>query len=825
MPVNHDLNASGAPANWSASLCLSLLGELPDLLWVKALDGRYLFANAAFARFFGLDPEGIPGRSDRVLLSADLACSFEQHDRDCLARAEPRPIEQAVMGPQGGEPRWLEILQRPLRDPSGQLWGILARGRDISAARRAAQGAWDTETRFHQLFERVDGVSVQGYDRNRTVIYWNPASEKVYGYRPEEALGRQLEDLIIPDAMRDAVVGAVTSWLAGAPVAPAGEMTLRRADGSPVHLFSSHVMLQGPNGEPQMYCLDIDLTEQRRMTEELERYRHHLEELVLARTAEISEARERAEAANRAKSAFLANMSHEIRSPMNAILGLAYLLGREATSDSQRERLGRIQTAGNHLLSIINDILDISKIEAGHLRLESQPFSVTELFDQVYALIEEEIHARGLRFVCELDGLPEVLAGDSTRLRQALLNYLGNAIKFTREGEIRLRARVLEAGARDLLLRFEVEDSGIGIAPEDLAQLFQPFTQVDTSATRGYGGTGLGLAITRRLAQLMGGEAGASSTPGQGSTFWFTARLGCREVATPRAAGANGRLAPRALAPSDAERELAARHRGARILLADDNATNREVEVEILAAVGLVVDVAENGRRALEMATASPYDILLMDVQMPELDGLSATRLLRAQPDWRPCPIIAMTASAFDDDRQRCLDAGMDDYLPKPVEPQRLYTRLLHWLTAAPMRAPVRAVEDVREAPGFSDLPRLKRLTDRVEMDVDFALRNLHGKVDVYLRLMQTYAERHGAALERLRETLQTQGREQALALTLDLRGVAAILGFVEVGEACRALESALRGGAEQADLTAALARLDEVQQRVLEGIGEVLAP
>ncbi|MBN2885761.1 MAG: PAS domain-containing protein, partial [Chromatiaceae bacterium] len=723
MSVNHDWNFSDAPEHWSAGFCLSLLGELPDLLWVKDLDGRYRFANAAFATFFGLDPGGIVGRTDREILPADLARSFEQHDRDCLAQAELHPIEQAVMGPESREPRWLEIFQRPLRNPSGRRWCILGRGRDISAARRAAQSAWDTETRFHQLFERVDGVSVQGYDRNRTVIYWNPASEKVYGYRPEEAIGRQLEDLIIPDPMRDAVVGSVNSWLAGAPAAPAGEMTLRRSDGSPVHLFSSHVMLQGPNGEPQMYCLDIDLTEQKRMTEELERYRHHLEELVLARTAEISEARERAEAANRAKSAFLANMSHEIRSPMNAILGLTYLLGREATSDSQRERLGRIQTAGNHLLSIINDILDISKIEAGHFRLESQPFSVTELFDQVHALIEEEIHARGLQFVCELDALPEVLAGDNTRLRQALLNYLGNAIKFTREGEIRLRARVLEAGERDLLLRFEVEDSGIGIAPEDLAQLFQPFTQVDTSATRGYGGTGLGLAITRRLAHLMGGEAGASSTPGKGSIFWFTARLGCSEVATRRAAGANGRLAPRASAPSDAERQLATRHRGARVLLADDSATNREVEVEILTAVGLMVEVAENGRRALEMASASPYDIILMDVQMPELDGLNATRLLRAQPEWRACPIIAMTASAFDDDRQRCLDAGMDDYLPKPVEPGRLYAKLLQWLTAAPARAPERAEEDVREASGFSELPQLKRLTDRVKVDVDFALR------------------------------------------------------------------------------------------------------
>ncbi len=387
-------------------------------------------------------------------------------------------------------------------------------------------------------------------------------------------------------------------------------------------------------------------------------------------------AKDAAEAANVAKSAFLANMSHEIRTPLNAIVGMAHVLRRSPLNAQQLERLDKIENAGKHLVEIIEAVLDLSKIEAGKLALEEADFDPAELVRDVAGMLQERAAAKALRLIVMLDGLPKRLRGDPTRLKQAMVNYVANALKFTGRGQVVMRAVVEEAAEADVLLRFEVEDTGIGIDPAAIPRLFAAFEQADNSMTRKYGGTGLGLAITRKLAEMMGGAVGVDSRLGEGSRFWFTARL------RPSVA-VDDAVAPWPDADADADtdlRRLRAEHAGRRVLLVEDEPVNREIAECLLAETGLLVDSAEDGEAAVTLATSRGYDLVLMDMQMPRLDGLEATRRIRQWRRGEPLPIVAMTANAFEADRKACLEAGMDDFLSKPVDPRRLYATLLRWL-------------------------------------------------------------------------------------------------------------------------------------------------
>ncbi|MGY6217327.1 PocR ligand-binding domain-containing protein [Methylolobus aquaticus] len=408
---------------------------------------------------------------------------------------------------------------------------------------------------------------------------------------------------------------------------------------------------------------------------ELSLHRDQLEEVVRQRTVELVQAKEAAETASRAKTAFLANMSHELRTPLNAITGMAYLVRHSGVNAQQADQLDRIDAASWHLLRVIDAILDLAKIEAGKFDLNVSFFDPKHVVRDVVSMIGEAARAKRLRLCVEMDWAGGLVSGDRTRVCQALLNLASNAVKFTESGQITLRVSSEQDDAAGTLMRFAVQDTGVGIPADQLERLFGAFEQADNSLTRPYGGAGLGLAITRRLAALMGGSVGVVSEPGRGSTFWFTARL-TRDVQPTRDAAEDDGMPPKAVVVPG---QLAGRH----ILLVEDDEINRVVALELLSQTGATVDAAVDGVEAVERAAAHAYDLILMDIQMPRLSGLDAARQIRALPGRANVPILAMTANALAEERAVCEAAGMDDFIGKPVDPRALVAKVADWLDRA----------------------------------------------------------------------------------------------------------------------------------------------
>ena len=571
-----------------------------------------------------------------------------------------------------GSVRWIAHHCRPLFDATGTYLGRRGSNRDITESKQKEAALKASQ----KMLARTEGIAHIGsweWDVATDTTTWSDELFHIFQRNPAEAAPSFAEhpSLYLPEDMQRLKESVDTALNLGTPY----ELEMRAIcrDGTTrVCLARGHVEMEAGKRVTRLFGSLQDITERKQNEVELEQYRLHLEQLIEERTAELELAKVAAETANRAKSTFLANMSHEIRTPMNGILGMAYLLRREGVTPAQAAKLDTINASGQHLLSVINDILDISKIEAGKLVIEHTAVDVEAIANNVSSIVLEHARTKGLTLIVERSVLPPHLRGDPTRIGQALLNYLTNAIKFSEAGTITLRIRCEREDASGVLLHFSVQDAGIGITPAARSRLFFTFEQADNSISRKFGGTGLGLVITRHLAELMGGSAGFESTLGVGSTFWFTAWL----RKDPEAAATD----PAGVPEGEAERVLKRDFSGRRILLVEDEPINREIATMVLKDVGLKVDAVEDGDIAVEMAERTDYALILMDMQLPRMDGIAATHLIRASSTGKQIPIVAMTANAFAEDRKLCLDAGMNDFISKPFVPDDLFATILKWL-------------------------------------------------------------------------------------------------------------------------------------------------
>jgi PAS domain S-box-containing protein len=598
---------------------------------------------------------------------------------------EAAPFAQGIREVLSGKRSSFE-LEYPCHSPDVERWFVArvtpfvdAGPRRVVVAHENITERKNVEAELRKSEERYRAITnhspvgIFQTDVQGDCTYVNPRWTVITGLSFDEALGQGWSQALHPDDKQRVFYGWYAAANAGLPFDWECRFVTKQGKQSWITGHAERLLDQHGNAQGYLGVI-VDITERKQAEFELEQHRHHLEDLVNSRTTDLVEAKVAAEAANAAKSAFLANMSHELRTPMNGIMGMVDLARRRMADAKGLDQLDKAKQSAQRLLGILNDILDLSKIESNRLVLEDMPLQLDQSVENIVGTLGHKATEKGLQLATDLSAelLRQPLKGDPLRLGQILFNLVGNAIKFTGKGTVTVRARSVGETPEVLQVRFEVIDTGIGIDAEAQSRLFQSFEQADNSMTRKYGGTGLGLAISKRLVQLMGGAIGVESTPGQGSTFWFVVPLKKQEQSAVPPAPTFSALT--------AEQGLQAEYAGTRILLAEDEPISQEVSRGLLEDVGLVVDVVEDGQQAVVLAKQNTYALILMDMQMPHMNGVEATQAIRTNSLNMTTPILAMTANAFDEDRQVCIGAGMNDHIAKPVDPQKLYETLLVWL-------------------------------------------------------------------------------------------------------------------------------------------------
>ncbi len=663
--VDRGEKPQASASDYKLALLQAVFDEIPDVIVLKDHKGDFLLCNQTVARLYNTTPEAMVGKHDDDFgLPKPLADAFRANVLDIMARGETEVVFEDSRDALTGDMRHFKSIKKPFKDASGQNQ-ILVIAHDITDVVRAQQKIAQSEQRLREVMSATQEGIWDWHVQTGVVIH----NERWYGLLgfSEGELADNVEAFtaqLHPDD-KPAIWDKLQRLLNGTDEDYSSEHRMLRKDGSVVWVLDrGRVAERDAQGRPlRVVGAYADITARKQDQ------------------AALEEALDLAQSATRAKSDFLTTMSHELRTPMNGVLGMAQLLQLPQVSDSDRRDYARtIVSSGHSLLALLNDILDLAKIEAGRLELVPSAFNLPELLRDTATLFETLAHNKGLSLHVSSADLPhKTYWGDPTRLRQMIANYLGNAIKFSHQGQVSLEVAHCSQDGDKCVLEFSVIDRGIGIEPDKHAMLFNPFTQADSSTTRQFGGSGLGLSIVARLAEVMGGSVGLDSAVGVGSRFWF--RVGLQ--ALPEA------VEPVTLAglSAHAQQESGSLLSG-HVLVAEDNAVNRIVIGALLAQLGLQADFVENGRDAVDMVKRKGgHELVLMDIQMPVMDGLTATRCIRAweaQTGALPCPIVALTASAFEDDKQRCADAGMDDFLAKPVDLAQLARTLARWLPHAP---------------------------------------------------------------------------------------------------------------------------------------------
>jgi PAS domain S-box-containing protein len=730
----------------------------PIGIWVTGVQGETRFINRTYREFCGITSEQIDGDEWKSRLHPEDAPQFVAALERAIGAHTPFKAEERSRRADG-EWRWVESYAVPRFSPSGDFLGLIGTSKDTTDRRQSEQALHTSEEKFRQLAENIREVFWMKNAGSKEFLYVSPAYEQIWGATCASIYQNPASRLeaIHPDDLEQCLL-LFEKQMRGE--AAESEYRIRTPDGQEKWILDRAFPIRDENGQLiRLVGIVDEITEQKRYEKEL-----------------IS-SREDAEAANQTKSRFLANMSHEIRTPMNGVIGMnQLLLGTDLTRE-QRRYVEVVQTSGRTLLTIIDNILDLSKIEAGKIVIEKRNLDVRQMIADVILLLQDQVSAKGIKVdSCVSPDVPQVLKGDVHRLRQILTNLTANAVKFTDRGEVTLNVELMSKCNDTVIIRFAVADTGIGIRPDQITALFSPFVQADASTTRKYGGTGLGLTISKQLVEMMGGKIGVNSREAQGSTFWFTAIL---EQPLPDDQVHADQLRERSIGETVGKMPLG---HGERILVAEDNLTNGIVVLAQLRKLGYKADVVTNGAEAVEALERGGYNLVLMDCEMPLMDGYEATRRIRGvlQLD---LPIIALTADVMSSTRERCLSEGMDDYLAKPLELPQLASVLAKWISVA-------------QVSNLAHTHSAKTLESEVStFEEESLLRRLLGDRKLANSVLDVFIHDVPSQLTNLRKLLSAKDVPGIRLQAHALKGAAATVGAGGVRAIALAVEQAVIAG------------------------------